>query len=164
MRLSAEIHTERLIGDDRAAVRRTLRLGVSTYSSADVAMALILNMSERGLLIETIVKLAVGEILVVEIPEASASAIRVIWTDNFLAGCEFVDPLSAGAVSAAQLKSPHNPTGPANSVSAAGAHFSPEVLRPNPDGSSTQTAILIVTSLISVLALILLLAAILLRS
>lgn len=164
MRLSAEIHTERLIGDDRAAVRRTLRLGVSTYSSADVAMALILNMSERGLLIETFVKLAVGEILLVEIPEASASAIRVIWTDNFLAGCEFVDPLSAGAVSAAQLKSPHNPTGPANSVSAAGAHFSPEVLRPNPDGSSTQTAILIVTSLISVLALILLLAAILLRS
>jgi hypothetical protein len=121
-------------------------------------------MSERGLLIETFVKLAVGEILLVEIPEASASAIRVIWTDNFLAGCEFVDPLSMGAVSAAQLKSPHNATGPADPVLAAGTQLSPEVPRPNPDGSSIQTAILIVTSLISVLALILLLAAVLLRS
>ena len=37
--LSAEILTEQLIGDERAAVRRTLRLGVSTYSSGDVAMA-----------------------------------------------------------------------------------------------------------------------------
>jgi hypothetical protein len=164
LRLSAEIHTERLIGDERAAIRRTLRLGVSSYSSSDVATALILNLSERGLLIETFVELAVGEVLAVDISEASASAIRVIWTDNFLAGCEFIDPLSAGAVSAAQLKSPHNATGAADSVSAAGAYFSPEVLGPNPDGSSIQTAILIVTSLISAMALILLLAAILLRS
>ena len=161
VRLTAEILTERLIGDERATVRRTLRLGVSTYSSGDVAMALILNISERGLLIETHVKLAVGETLLVEIPEASASAIRVVWTDNLLAGCEFYDPVSAGAVSAAQLKSPLRAAGSTNAVPAAVADISAEFEQRNPDESSIQTAIVIVTSFISVLALILFLAAIL---
>ena len=163
MRLNAEIHTERLIGDDRAAVRRTLRLGVSTYSSADVAVALILNMSERGLLIETFVKLAVGETLLVEIPEANAPAIRVIWTDNFLAGCEFVDPLSPSAMSAAQLKSAVNPAS-STSASAAVSESSAEAPQANSNESPIQTAIVIVTTVISVLALTLLWAAILLLS
>lgn len=158
---SAEILTEQLIGDDRAAVRRTLRLGVSTYSSGDVAMAVILNISERGLLIETALALAVGETLLVDIPEASSSAIRVVWTDDLLAGCEFVDPLSTGAVSAAQLRSPLKAAGSINEPAAADAEFPAGVEHRDPDESSVQTAIVVVTSFISVLALILFLAAIL---
>jgi hypothetical protein len=157
--LSAEILTERLIGDERAAVRRTLRLGVSTYSSGDVAMAVILNISERGLLIESVLGLTVGETLLVDIPEARASAVRVVWTDNLLAGCEFVDPVSTAVVSAAQLKSPLEATGSAPPLPAVVADEQPE-----PDDSLIQTAIVIVTSVISVLALILFLAAILLPS
>ena len=159
--LSAEILTEQLIGDERAAVRRTLRLGVSTYSSGDVAMALVLNISERGLLIETLVKLAVGETLLVEIPEANASAVRVVWTDNLLAGCEFVDRVSTGVVSAAQLRSPSRATGSMDALPAEVAGSPAEVEQRDPDESSVQTAIVIVTSIISVLALILFLAAIL---
>ena len=161
--LSAEILTEQLIGDERAAVRRTLRLGVSAYSAGDVAMALILNISEKGLLIETVVKLSVGEMLQVDIPEASACAIRVVWTDNLLAGCEFVDGVSTGAVSAAKLKSQVRGANSINALTAAAADYSTDVKQPDRDESSIQTVIVIVTSFVSALALILFLAAILLH-
>lgn len=159
--LSAEILTERLIGDERAAVRRTLRLGVSAYSSGEVAMAVILNISEKGLLMETVLGLAVGETLVVDIPEARATAIRVVWTDNMLAGCEFLYPVSTATVSAAQLKSP---LGAVGSVNEPVSDFTVGVEQPESDESVIQTAIVIVTSIISALALILLLVAILLPS
>lgn len=159
--LTAEILTERLIGDERAAVRRTLRLGVSTFNSGDVSTALILNMSETGLLIESPVGLTAGETLFVDIPETSASALRVVWTDNMLAGCEFVDPVSTSAVSAAQLKSPLKAAVSTNASTAEVEDSSAEVEQWSPDESVIPTAIVIVTSLIAVLALILLLVAIL---
>lgn len=160
--LSAEILTEQVIGDERAAVRRSLRLGVSAYSSGDVAMALILNISETGLLIETVVKLAVGETLQVDIPEASVSTVRVVWTDKLLVGCEFVNPVSTGVVSASQLKSPVEAAGLLYELPAAVADFPGESEHWDPDEASIETVIVIVTSFISVLALIIFLVAILL--
>jgi len=112
-------------------------------------------------LVETLVELAVGETLQVDIPEANASIARVVWTEGFLAGCEFVDPVSTGAVSAVQLRS---------SIAAADTTHEGPALTPNLpwavdpqdyDESSIQTAIVIVTSLISVLALLIFLAAVL---
>jgi hypothetical protein len=153
-----------LIGDDRTAVRRTLRLGVPSYSSGELTSALILNISERGLLIETAVRLAVGDTLLVDIPEASGSSVRVIWTDNLRAGCEFVGPVSTGAVSAARLKSPLSAAGSTNQLPATGADSSAGAEQGDPDGSSIQTAITIVIYIISVVALIIFLAAILVPS
>ena len=161
--LTAEIFTERLIGDERAAVRRTLRLGVSTHSSGEVTTALIVNMSERGLLIETALGLAVGDTLLVDIPEASGSAVRVVWTDNLRAGCEFVGPVSTGAVSAARLKSQLSAAGSVNELRAV-PDLAARVEQGDPDGSSIQTAIVIVIYIISLVALIIFLAAILVRS
>src|SRR5215210_6238994 len=89
--LSAEIITEQLIGDERSAVRRSVRLGVSASVSGDVAMALILNLSETGLLMETLVELAEGETLQIEFPDADASTARVVWTEGYLVGCEFLE-------------------------------------------------------------------------
>lgn len=104
--LIAEIRTEPAISDQRAAVRLTLRLGVAAYSSGNATKALILNLSETGLLIETSVKLAVGETLRVDVPVSSESTARVVWTEGLLVGCEFVVPISKAAVSAAQLQTP----------------------------------------------------------
>lgn len=159
--LSAEILTEQVTGDERAAVRRSLRLGVPAYSSGDVAVALILNISETGLLIETWLKLAVGETLHVEIPEASASTARVVWTDGLQAGCEFVSPVSTGAVGAARLKSPVEAVDSTYGPSAADADLPAEDDQRDPDVDLIQTEIVVITSLISVLALLILLAAIL---
>jgi hypothetical protein len=159
--LSAEILTERVSIDERAAVRRSLRLGVQTHRSGNIAMALILNISETGLLIETVVKLEVGETLHVEIPEASASTARVVWTEALLAGCEFVNPLSARAVSAAQLKSPISTAEGTGEGSPFASDRSGDVDPWDYDEASIQTAIVIVTSLISVMALLIFLAAVL---
>lgn len=104
--LVAEIRTEPAISDHRAAVRRTVRLGVPAYSSGDATKALILNLSETGLLIETSIKLAVGETLQIDVPESSESTARVVWTEGLLVGCEFVVPVSKAAVIAAQLQTP----------------------------------------------------------
>ena len=159
--LRAEILTERVSSDERAAVRRSLRLGVSAHTSSDVAVALILNISETGLLIETGLTLAVGETLNVEIPEASASTARVIWTEGLRAGCEFVSPVATAAVSAARLQSPVEAADSKYEVQTADADFPGEDDQEDPDDDSFQTAILVVTGLISTLALLILLAAIL---
>lgn len=159
--LSAEILTEQLIGDERAAVRRSLRIAVSANVSSDVETALILNISETGILIKTAVKLADGDMLQVDIPEVSASTVRVVWTENLLAGCEFVNPVSTGAVSAAQLKSPIAATGARDEVPTSVPHLPRDGDLEDTDEASIQTAIVIVTSLISVLALLLLFAAVL---
>lgn len=158
---SAEILTEQVTGDERAAVRRSLKLGVSAYSSGDVVVALILNMSETGLLIETGLKLAVGETLHVQIPEASASTARVIWTEGLLAGCEFVNPVSTGAVSAARLRSPVESADSTSKPSAADAGFQAEDDPADPDDAIFQTIIVVIIALIAVLALLIFLAAIL---
>lgn len=159
--LAAEILTEKLNCDERAAVRRSLRLGVSAYSTDHVTMALILNLSETGLLIETVLELAVGETLQVDIPEVSASTVRVVWTEGLLAGCEFVDAVSTGAVSAARLMSPieapdvgyDSPPTVADTSAEEGAQDAVE--------SSAEGVIIIIISLISVLALLIFLAALL---
>ena len=156
--LAAEILTERLIGNERTAVRRTLRLGVSVHSSGDIAMALVINISETGLLLETVVKLAVGETLQVDIPEASASTVRVVWTEELLAGCEFVNPVATGVVSAAQLKSPIEAAGSVDQLSA--ADILTEDYHWHRDDAPDQMAIVIVTTLVAVLALLIFLAAI----
>jgi len=157
--LSAEILTEVLIGDERTAVRRSLRLGVSASSSGHVAMALILNISETGLLIETLLELAEGETLLVEIPGAIATTARVIWREGFLVGCEFASPVSLGTVSAAQLMSPtaaqHSDT------QELASEFRRDVGPWDYDEAFVQTAIVIVTSLISVMALLIFLVAVL---
>ena len=159
--LSAEILTEQVTGDERAAVRRSLRLRVSAYSSDDVAVALILNVSETGLLIETGLKLAVGETLNVDIPEASASTARVVWTEGLRAGCEFANPVATAAVSAARLKSPVEAADPTYEVQIADADLPGEDDQEDPDDVSFLTTIVVITGLISALAVVLLLAAIL---
>jgi hypothetical protein len=155
--LSAEIITEQLIGDQRSAVRRTLRLGVSSSYAGDVAMALILNLSEQGLLVETLVELAEEEVLQIEFPGANVFSARVIWTAGLLAGCEFVEPVSTAVVSAAQLRSSTEADeNPASIEIQGGSDKAYDY-----DESSVQTVIIIVTSLISVLALMIFLAAVL---
>jgi hypothetical protein len=157
--LAAEILTEQLIGDPRTAVRRSLRVGVQAHASGDVAMAMILNISETGLLLETGVRLAVGETLQVELPEASASTVRVVWTEGLLAGCEFAHPISQGTISAAQLKSPVDEAEPASEVPRA-TESSFESDHPDFHETSIQTAVAVVIYLISLFAVVIFLAAI----
>jgi hypothetical protein len=116
--LAAEIFTEQLSDNGRGAVRRSLRLRTTAHSSAGADEAMILNISETGLLIEYRKNLEVGETIAIDVPQAPVTAARVVWTDNLLAGCEFVEPISTGGVSAAQLQAPFKLEEPRQQVQA----------------------------------------------
>lgn len=102
--LLAQIRTDAPILDERSAARRTLRLEVPTSSSRDANEALIHNLSETGLLLETSAGLQVGEALQVELPHAGTITALVVWARGRFAGCEFATHVSKAAVSAALLR------------------------------------------------------------
>lgn len=104
--LVAEIQSDAPVLDVRSAARRTLRLEVSATGSTDATKALIHNLSESGLLLETDAHLQVGETLQVELPLAGTTTALVVWSRGKFAGCEFTTPLSKAAVSAALLLNP----------------------------------------------------------
>ncbi len=104
--LRAELTTEPGTAEGRRAVRRALRLEVEAISSTDAASTLIRNLSEQGLLIETTSDLAIGETIQVHLPQAGPCDARIVWAAGSLFGCEFLQPVSKAAVSAALLLAP----------------------------------------------------------
>ena len=106
MALLAQIGVDPHTGEKRSAVRRSLRLQVDEVGSEGQSRALVRNLSETGLLLESATALSVGEELTVHLPEAGAVSARVIWARRPFFGCEFARPVGRAAVSAALLKSP----------------------------------------------------------
>lgn len=87
------------------APRRKLQLEArSALGSGDATSVLVHNLSETGLLLESQVTLAVGEKIEIDLPQAGATSAKVIWAGSNLFGCEFDSPISAAALSAAQLR------------------------------------------------------------
>ncbi len=87
--------------------RRTLRLeALGAVASGVAANVLVHNVSATGLLFESELALAEGERIEIDLPHAGATWARVIWTGGRLVGCQFDAPISAAALSAAQLRSP----------------------------------------------------------
>ena len=107
MSLRANLETEPQAVERRSAPRRKLRLQAEgASSSAGDSLVVIHDISEEGLLLESSVPLAEGEILEVLIPEAGTAQARVSWTSGHFYGCKFIEPISTAAVSAALLRSP----------------------------------------------------------
>lgn len=104
--LLAEILTDAPVLDERSAARRTLRLQVSASTSAASTSAVIHNLSENGLQLETAIALQVGEALHVDLPHAGTTTALVVWKRGKLVGCEFTSPVSKATVSAALLLAP----------------------------------------------------------
>lgn len=106
MPLLAELRIEAEPRDRRRASRRTLRLEVAGDESGAAGRAVVRNLSETGLLLETAEPLQNGDTLSVELPEAGPVTARVVWCRAPYFGCEFAAPVSRGSVSAALLRSP----------------------------------------------------------
>lgn len=107
MSLRANLEAGPQTGERRSAARRKLRLQAEGASpSAGDSQVLIHDISEEGLLIESAVPLADGEVLEVVLPEAGTAQAKVSWTSGHFFGCKFIDPISTAAVSAALLRSP----------------------------------------------------------
>ena len=104
--LSAQLVRSRNSGEARAADRRILQLSVTASTSDESTEALIYNLSERGLLLETSADLRVGDSLNVELPNVGEVVAAVVWSRDAFFGCEFDSAISKAVVSAALLRSP----------------------------------------------------------
>jgi transcriptional regulator with XRE-family HTH domain len=105
MAVKAQINQPSSDGGEREIRRLSLRLETnSLLPEGRQGNVTIHNLSSAGLLIETDVELADGEILSIELPEAGAVEARVAWSSGRLHGCAFVETLGKGAIAAALLQ------------------------------------------------------------
>lgn len=114
MRLTAVLRTsdaEQNSGEEVAAVdrRRSARRSLTLSADANVPSAgdtqvLIRDISPGGILIEAEVPaLAVDDQIEIYLPDKGVVRTRVAWASGRFFGCEFSEPVSAGAISAALL-------------------------------------------------------------
>ena len=89
--------------------RRSRRWRLSLSTSAAVGRehqeVAVHDLSSTGLLIETRARLRIGDEIAVDLPELEAADARVIWNSGNFYGCQFLEPIGAGVVSASLLKS-----------------------------------------------------------
>ena len=101
MGMLAQISLDAQSDEQRRTPRRTLRLDVAGGATATVR-----NLSETGLLIESLDMLEVGDAVSLELAVAGNAEARVIWARAPFYGCEFARPISRAVVSAALLRAP----------------------------------------------------------
>ena len=105
MAIKAHLGSPILVGSQRSAPRRDLRLETSGLApDGDEANVTVHNLSAAGLLIETKLGLARGEDLALDLPEAGIVTATVMWRSEQLYGCAFDQALSPAALAAAQLR------------------------------------------------------------
>lgn len=88
-----------------------LRLQVAGVSaSGETEVVTIHNISEDGLLIETVAPLNPNELFEVDLPHSGGAVAKVVWTRDRFSGCRFEPPISIATLSAASLRSAVTPT------------------------------------------------------
>ena len=117
--------------ESRVAGRRALALSGRVLAGGQVLEAVIHNLSSTGMLIETSTDLAGETGLDIEIPEAGVVRAEIAWQSETFFGCQFIQPLSRAAVSAALLRSPTLRLSPTPSV-VAGEVEAPGALESTP--------------------------------
>lgn len=107
MVLLARIITAPESKERRRNARRLVTLVASASQSSDrEATVRIQNLSRTGLLLETDASFEIGEIFLLDLPEVGATPACVRRRQGQAYGCEFLSPVTEGALSAALLKSP----------------------------------------------------------
>jgi hypothetical protein len=91
--------------DRRSSRRRALSLTIDGKSDASGMPAVVHDLSQTGLLLETRAELAVGDNIEVVLPHIGAARASVVWSSGPFLGCAFETPITRGAVSASLLKS-----------------------------------------------------------
>lgn len=96
--------------EKRRARRRSIELGFDAVERRGKTRVLILDLSRTGMRIQTSAMLEVGESLELVIPEAGPVSVTIVRavpdTSGNEFGCEFDEPITEAAVSAALLAAP----------------------------------------------------------
>lgn len=106
--IHARIRARTKEAERRWQVRRDVAIATSARSGDDGPghAALIRNLSENGLLIETEAPLGPRDSFEITLPDHHAVAAEVVWARGDLKGCRFFTPIPRAVVSAAVLLSP----------------------------------------------------------
>jgi transcriptional regulator with XRE-family HTH domain len=105
--MAIKAHLDTLAPGDsqRADPRRALRLETSGFvHDGGETNVTIHNVSAAGLLIETGLDLAQGELLALDLPQAGTVSAVIVWRSEQLYGCAFEEALSPAALAAVQLQ------------------------------------------------------------
>ncbi|NNC72408.1 MAG: pilus assembly protein PilZ [Sphingomonadaceae bacterium] len=93
MRIAAQLHSEEPTSD-REAERRPVGMRVGFRKRGyDQAKADVLDLSAKGFKIDTAMSLGVGTEVWLTLPGMTSRPAIVKWSENFIAGCEFIEPL-----------------------------------------------------------------------
>lgn len=91
--------------ENRRQPRRALRLETSGFlPGGQAANVTVHNISAAGLLIETAVPIAAGEVLAIDLPDIGPVGAEIVWQSGQLFGCAFEQALGEAALAAAQLR------------------------------------------------------------
>ena len=94
-------HFEERTGEDRRrSGRRSLKLGVG----AGTIQVSIQDLSLTGVLLETSMHMLVGADFELDLPHAGSVQAVVVWNSGEYYGCQFTQPISPAALSAALLQ------------------------------------------------------------
>lgn len=88
----------------RWRVRRNVNIDLPRAETDHFAT--VRNLSENGLLLESVTPLQVGSTISINFPESGGCTAEVVWQQGHMHGCRFFFPLSRSAVSAAAPWSP----------------------------------------------------------
>ena len=101
-------HFEERTGEDRRrSGRRALKLGVGNGA----VQVTIQDLSLTGALLETSMSMLVGADFELELPHAGNVEAVVVWNSGEFYGCQFTQPISPAALSAALLQGePRDPS------------------------------------------------------
>lgn len=91
--------------DRRRQPRRALRLETSGLMPDEAeANVTVHNISAAGLLLETAVPLAKGDMLAIDLPDIGPVGAEIVWQSGRLYGCAFEQALGEAVLAAAQLR------------------------------------------------------------
>ena len=103
--------------EQRVSDRRVLKLAARVATPEGEGGIEVRNLSRSGLLLESITGIETGSFVEVELPGGTRHRAEVVWADETLFGCRFVDPLTRAQLSAALLRAePVDQAGPETPV------------------------------------------------
>jgi transcriptional regulator with XRE-family HTH domain len=105
MTIAAHFEESPASGAAPRAERKVLRLDtIGVSASAGSGAVTIHNISATGLLLESDAELQQGETIGIDLPLADNCQASVVWRSGSFYGCQFAEPLSQAALSAAELR------------------------------------------------------------
>ena len=86
-----------VVGRSRRAEERLpadIRARYGTYGLPERALCRIVDITKRGAKLEVYCDLPPSTIITLKLPYAETVRARVVWSNDFEAGCQFLEPLS----------------------------------------------------------------------